>query len=316
MKSKAKKQTTAVKKTRKIEKASEADGGSYEVLHRSLLKPFELNPRTIDPVAFRRLVESVRRSDGLIQPPVWNRRSGNVVAGHQRLKALDQVRGTEDYELTVCVVDLSEAEEIETNIRLNSPLLSGEYDVSLLDQLLERSDVDLEYTGVDMSLLESLHVEQGLDLPEWALAPEDREADEALAEEGMEDVLAETLDDVDAAEIDAEEEERLNEMKRRKEHFKLQEGFNHQTGLSFRIVFPSNGTCSAFLKKLGKAVVSTATGDYVDGMVLAEILSDPKVVPFEKLKQELQQVLKDERPGKLKDYKLGDKEKKKTKKRS
>lgn len=43
-------------------------------------------------------------------PLVWNRRTGILVSGHQRLKALDALEGTEDYELTVSVIDVDDLE--------------------------------------------------------------------------------------------------------------------------------------------------------------------------------------------------------------
>lgn len=272
-----------------------ADGGVYRRVHRSKLQAAAFNPRVMDPIAARRLRESIQRSGGLIEPPVWNERTGHIVGGHKRLEAMDTIQGTDDYYLTVCVVNLPENEEIETNIRLNSPLLQGDYDAMLLDDLLVRPDVELEFTGLDLSFLENLHVEQEVDLPREFMAPEDLESDQAIEDEGIDEDLAEALDEVDQAEADEQKQAEIDEWKRRKAHFKQQEAFTHQTGLSFRVVCPSDKTCAALMEALGKAVVKNSTGDYVDGMILAEALG---------IREKLQKILKEERPGKLKDFKL------------
>jgi hypothetical protein len=51
------------------------------------LKPAPYNARRIDAAAMAGLSKSIERF-GNVQPIVWNRRSGFVVGGHQRLKVL------------------------------------------------------------------------------------------------------------------------------------------------------------------------------------------------------------------------------------
>lgn len=65
------------------------------------------NPRTISDDARRKLRDNLKRV-GLLQPLVWNRRSGNLVSGHQRLSQMDDLMGTANYHLTVAVVDLDD----------------------------------------------------------------------------------------------------------------------------------------------------------------------------------------------------------------
>ena len=73
---------------------------------RSLLRAAPYNPRKIHPESQRRLKKALTRL-GMLAPVTWNRRSGNLVGGHQRLKLLDELAdGATDYELTVAVVDL------------------------------------------------------------------------------------------------------------------------------------------------------------------------------------------------------------------
>jgi ParB-like chromosome segregation protein Spo0J len=87
------------------------------------LTPAPYNPRQISPEALAGLRGSVERF-GLVEPVVWNRRTGSVVGGHQRLKVL-QAMGESSTQ--VIVVDLPEAEEKALNVALNSPSISGEF---------------------------------------------------------------------------------------------------------------------------------------------------------------------------------------------
>ena len=67
------------------------------------LDPAPYNPRSISPDALDGLRHSVERF-GLVEPIVWNRRTGHVVGGHQRLKVLQRLG---EQETQVVVVDLA-----------------------------------------------------------------------------------------------------------------------------------------------------------------------------------------------------------------
>jgi DNA modification methylase len=96
------------------------------------LKPAPYNPRRIDPAAMQGLTKSLERF-GDVQPIVWNKRSGLVVGGHQRLKIL---KAKKVNKTTVVVVDLDEKDERALNVALNSAKLSGEFS-DKLQALLE-----------------------------------------------------------------------------------------------------------------------------------------------------------------------------------
>jgi hypothetical protein len=53
------------------------------------LEPAPYNPREISSEASGRLSHSIGEF-GLVEPIVWNERTGHVVGGHQRLKVLEQ----------------------------------------------------------------------------------------------------------------------------------------------------------------------------------------------------------------------------------
>ena len=68
---------------------------------------------------------------------VWNKSTGHVVGGHQRLEALDALMKTEDYELDVLQVELSLKEEVRLNVVLNNQDNQGFFDFGQLQKLAE-----------------------------------------------------------------------------------------------------------------------------------------------------------------------------------
>ena len=106
------------------------------------LRPADYNPRTITDKARKHLEASIERF-GMVQPIVWNKRTGNIVGGHQRLAVL-QKKGIE--KVKVVEVDLDEAEEIQLNLAMNNPHAQGTFDFGKLESLklsLESLDVPL-----------------------------------------------------------------------------------------------------------------------------------------------------------------------------
>lgn len=102
------------------------------------LEPAGLNPRRIAPEAAASLERSMDRF-GMVQPVVWNQRSGRVVGGHQRLSILRREGATE---VDVAVVDLSEADEKALNVVLNSAHVAGTFTDELQGMLKEIRDAD------------------------------------------------------------------------------------------------------------------------------------------------------------------------------
>ena len=125
------------------------------------ISPSKYNPRKDlqpgDP-EYESLRRSVERWD-LVEPLVWNERSGNLVGGHQRLKIL-RARG--DAEVDVSVVDLGPDDEAALNVALNK--ISGEWDIPKLSDLLSELDAngfDATLTGFDLKELEGLLAPNG-----------------------------------------------------------------------------------------------------------------------------------------------------------
>jgi len=125
--------------------------------------------------------EKIRRSleeFGCVEPLVWNKRTGNLVGGHQRLKVL-QAQGAREVE--VSVVDLPPERERALNLALNK--IAGDWDeeklAHLLDELAQTSEVDLELTGFEGPELESL-----LEASQGSLGEESFDLEAALDQVG------------------------------------------------------------------------------------------------------------------------------------
>jgi DNA modification methylase len=120
------------------------------------LNPAKYNPRKDlkpgDP-EYEKLKKSME-AFGYVEPIVWNKRTGNIVGGHQRLKILEE-QGQSAVECVV--VDFDEAEEKALNVALNK--VSGQWDLPKLADLISELDngiFDIGITGFDAAEIEHL----------------------------------------------------------------------------------------------------------------------------------------------------------------
>jgi len=120
------------------------------------LNPAAYNPRKDlqpgDP-EYEKLKRSIQEF-GYVEPIVWNKRTGNIVGGHQRYKVLLDMGMRE---VDCVVVDLDETKEKALNLALNK--IQGDWDYIKLKDLLQDLDTgefDLELTGFDMGEIEDL----------------------------------------------------------------------------------------------------------------------------------------------------------------
>lgn len=152
MASEKKKKTKADNASAQPVKGGKTAHEKFEMLelHRSQLKGAPYNPRTLSDKARDHLKANIKKV-GIIQPPIWNKRSGNIVGGHQRLAMLDAIEGTNDYRLTVAVVDFDSKTEKEQNIFLNNVNAMGDWDLEKLKDLFKEGEVDALLAGFDMA---------------------------------------------------------------------------------------------------------------------------------------------------------------------
>lgn len=127
-----------------------------ETISRSEIKNAPYNPRIMDAKAKKRLKANISKH-GLVSSLTWNKRTGNLVGGHQRLEQLDTLEKSKDYELTVDVIDVDEREEAELNVLLNNPSMQGEWDFDKLANMTDEFDLDLKddlgFTDTDIDLM-------------------------------------------------------------------------------------------------------------------------------------------------------------------
>lgn len=103
-----------------------------ELMDITSLLPAGYNPRRITQHALVGLQNSLSQF-GLVQPIVWNRNTGNVVGGHQRLEAMKALGETK---AQVIVVELSDTQERALNLTLNNPAIQGSWNDEKLEELI------------------------------------------------------------------------------------------------------------------------------------------------------------------------------------
>lgn len=119
---------------------------TVETINRADIKNAEYNPRIMDKEAKKRLKEGLKKH-GLVSTLTWNKRTGNLVGGHQRLEQLDALERNKDYSLDVCVIDVDEKEEALLNVQLNNPSMQGEWDLEALAMMTEEFDIGFDEMG-------------------------------------------------------------------------------------------------------------------------------------------------------------------------
>ena len=120
------------------------------------LLPAEYNPRKdLKPgdAEYEKLKRSIEQF-GYVEPVIWNKTTGRVVGGHQRLKVLMDMGHTE---VDCVVVEMDEEKEKALNIALNK--ISGEWDkdkLALLIADLQGTDFDVSLTGFEPAEIDDL----------------------------------------------------------------------------------------------------------------------------------------------------------------
>ena len=127
-----------------------------ETIKIDALIPADYNPRKDlkpgDP-EYEKLKCSVEQF-GYVEPVIWNKATGRVVGGHQRIKVLKELWLTE---LECVVVELDDDKEKALNIALNK--ISGEWDkekLALLITDLQGADFDISLTGFEPAEIDDL----------------------------------------------------------------------------------------------------------------------------------------------------------------
>lgn len=216
---------------------------------RNKIKKADYNPRIIDDENLKRLTKDIREH-GLVTPLVWNKRTGVLVSGHQRLAAMDKIHRKDDYEVPVAVIDVSEKEEKQLNVQMNNPSLQGSWDLDALaglrddgisfeDMGFNRADIDFMYDGdVDFDGPVDDDTDQDDNAPSKRETPFDEDV------EDEKDKLAEM------ASFDGKEgQEGLDAFNQKKADFRHKENDNTIINFYTKVVFPDNDTKKEFYRQ-------------------------------------------------------------------
>lgn len=126
-----------------------------EYIPRSQIKEHPLNPREITPANKKRLKSSLTKN-GLLDVLTWNKRTGLLLSGHQRLSGLDAT-ATGEYDVPVMVVDFDESQEKAALIAMNNEQAQGDWDFGQLAELVKGlSSEHLEATAFDPATLHAV----------------------------------------------------------------------------------------------------------------------------------------------------------------
>lgn len=87
------------------------------------------NERFIKDSNYEGLKSSIKRF-GAVELPLFNERTGRLVSGHQRVKALDELGETET---DVICADFDETEETLANYTMNNPEITGDWTENALE---------------------------------------------------------------------------------------------------------------------------------------------------------------------------------------
>jgi hypothetical protein len=124
----------------------------------SELKPAPYHPRqALAPTspAYRKLKAGIA-AFGLVEPLVWNERTGHVIGGHLRLRILEELGYTE---VPVSVVRLSRPREKALNVLLNNTKAQGRFAAAKLEPLFAGLGSLFDLTGFDRGVLTSLRLQ-------------------------------------------------------------------------------------------------------------------------------------------------------------
>jgi hypothetical protein len=204
-------------------------------MKRTELRAAPYNPRKIDEHARKKLKKNLEGS-GLVMPIVWNKRTGNIVSGHQRINVLDELEKTQDYDLDVAVVDVDDTAEKKLNVFLNNQSAMGTWDLDALDGIFhEIPDYEsLGFDAVDVQLL------------------------------SRDDTLSTIFDESKRGDV-VQSEEEIAKIKANRKHYKDKKREDDNAQFYAVLVFKDHSECEAFAKALNQPP-NTA---YFDGRRIA-----------------------------------------------
>jgi len=218
-------------------------------LHRTTLKEAPYNPRQIDDHARKKLMNNIK-SVGLLDTLVFNKRTGHILSGHQRLGILDSLSKTgSDYSLDVAVVDLNERDEKNQNLFFNNPSTQGTYDDDALAKMIADEVVDYDKAGFD-----DMDLQMRFEGTEYAVTM----FDDDKAPKSVQD--------------DLEQLEEIQRMKRERKAHRERDQEENDPEFYAVVVFPDRDAQGRFMERVGM----NKNDRYVDGVRLHTSLEATK----------------------------------------
>jgi hypothetical protein len=138
-----------------------------EIKKLSDLKKADYNPRTITDTAKHGMKASLQ-AFGDLQPIVWNKRTGNIVSGHQRYDILTELG---EKEAEVIIVDFDDQTEKKANLEMNNQSITGDWDEPKLADLLDELKLDTDYEPLLLHDLEPADLNNTTPAKKYDLVP-------------------------------------------------------------------------------------------------------------------------------------------------
>jgi hypothetical protein len=120
----------------------------YREVRRSTVRTDPKNPRSISPLARKRLKAKIEKV-GCVEPLIWNEKLGILCGGHQRLSIMDEINHypPADYTVKLAVVSWSAKQHAEMEIFLNNPGAQGQFERDPFLALIKGSGLKLDDIG-------------------------------------------------------------------------------------------------------------------------------------------------------------------------
>jgi hypothetical protein len=215
-------------------------------MKRSEISACPFNPRKISPYNRRKLRDKIQKT-GLLNALVFNRKTGHLLSGHQRLSILDDLEGNDRYEMDVNVVDLPESEEKSMVVFFNNAMQTqGEYDWQQFDDALRAGEIDIEDCGFTLDGLSLVYDETGLEA--WFLPGA---SEEAPAVEELDAIIEEGVDAEQAEEEERNTAEEIEGFRARKKAYDAQQAAENSAHFVLTIIFPDEAHKAAYAKLCG-----------------------------------------------------------------
>ena len=210
--------------------AKELQHFEFGKIKRSQIKFADYNPRIIDESNQKKLIKAIKEN-GLIEPLVWNKRTGTLVGGHQRLTAADKIYRKKDYDVPVAIIDCDLKTEKKLNVQLNNPSMQGDWDLNELADLAK--DVSFEDMGFNKADIDFLY-DGDVDF-DGQFIEDDKPSKKTLYDDEVED--------------EKDKMAGLAEFNKKKADFRHKDQDDTIINFYTKVVFPDNQTKEEFYKK-------------------------------------------------------------------